>query len=81
MSRIDWILMCSFLLFVALYGIWKARGKKDIKGFLLADRKTPWYTITLSVMATQASAITFLSTRDRPLWTACGLCSSISASP
>lgn len=62
MSRIDWILMCSFLLFVALYGIWKARGKKDIKGFLLADRKTPWYTITLSVMATQASAITFLST-------------------
>jgi len=62
MSRIDWILMCFFLLFVALYGIWKTRGKKDIKGFLLADRKTPWYTITLSVMATQASAITFLST-------------------
>ena len=54
--------MCFFLLFVALYGIWKTRGKKDIKGFLLADRKTPWYTITLSVMATQASAITFLST-------------------
>lgn len=62
MSRIDWFLMCFFLLFVALYGIWKTRGKKDIKGFLLADRKTPWYTITLSVMATQASAITFLST-------------------
>ncbi len=62
MSRIDWILMCFFLLFVALYGIWKTRGKKDIQGFLLADRKTPWYTITLSVMATQASAITFLST-------------------
>lgn len=54
--------MCSFLIFVAFYGIWKTRGKKDIKGFLLADRKTPWYTITLSVMATQASAITFLST-------------------
>ncbi|UCE43159.1 MAG: sodium:solute symporter [Candidatus Aminicenantes bacterium] len=54
--------MCFFLLYVALYGIWKTRGKKDIKGFLLADRKTPWYTITLSVMATQASAITFLST-------------------
>jgi len=54
--------MCSFLIFVALFGIWKTRGKKDIKGYLLADRKTPWYTITLSVMATQASAITFLST-------------------
>ncbi len=62
MSQIDWILMCSFLLFVAGYGIWKTRGKKDINGYLLADRKTPWYTITLSVMATQASAITFLST-------------------
>jgi SSS family solute:Na+ symporter len=62
MSSIDWILMCSFLIFVALYGIWKSRGKKDINGYLLADRKTPWYTITLSVMATQASAVTFLST-------------------
>jgi len=62
MSQIDWILMCSFLIFVAFYGIWKTRGKKDINGYLLADRKTPWYTITLSVMATQASAITFLST-------------------
>ncbi len=62
MSQLDWILMCSFLLFVALFGIWKTRGKKDINGYLLADRKTPWYTITLSVMATQASAITFLST-------------------
>lgn len=62
MNQIDWILMCSFLIFVAFYGIWKSRGKKDINGYLLADRKMPWYTITLSVMATQASAITFLST-------------------
>jgi len=62
MSRIDWIVMSSFLIFVALYGVWKSRGKKDLKGYILADRKTPWYTITLSIMATQASAITFLST-------------------
>ncbi len=62
MNQIDWILMCSFLIFVAFYGIWKSRGKKDINGYLLADRKMPWYSITLSVMATQASAITFLST-------------------
>ena len=62
MSQLDWILMCFFLAFVAFFGIWKTRGKKDINGYLLADRKTPWYTITLSVMATQASAITFLST-------------------
>jgi SSS family solute:Na+ symporter len=62
MSRIDWLVMSAFLLFVALYGIWKTRGKKDIQGYLLANKSTPWYTITLSIMATQASAITFLST-------------------
>ena len=62
MSQIDWLVMSAFLLFVALYGIWKTRGKKDIQGYLLANKSTPWYTITLSIMATQASAITFLST-------------------
>ena len=62
MSRIDWIVMFCFLVFVAFYGVWRSRGKKDLKGYLLADKNTPWYTITLSIMATQASAITFLST-------------------
>jgi len=54
--------MISFLVFVAVYGVWKTRGKKDINGYILANKSTPWYTITLSIMATQASAITFLST-------------------
>jgi Na+/proline symporter len=62
MSNLDWIVMSSFLLFVAVYGVWKTRGKKDINGYILANKSTPWYTITLSIMATQASAITFLST-------------------
>jgi len=62
MSNFDWILMISFLVFVAVYGVWKTRGKKDINGYILANKSTPWYTITLSIMATQASAITFLST-------------------
>jgi len=62
MSRLDWILMASFLLFVAVYGTWKTRGKKDLDGYFLANKSTSWYTITLSIMATQASAITFLST-------------------
>lgn len=62
MSAIDWIVLSSFILFVVLYGIWKTRGKKDIKAYLLANRATPWYAVTLSMMATQASAITFLST-------------------
>ncbi len=54
--------MISFLTFVAAYGTIKTLGKKDLNGYLLAHRTTPWYTITFSVMATQASAITFLST-------------------
>lgn len=49
-------------MFVAIYGIWKTRGTKDIDGYIRAGRSTRWYTIALSIMATQASAITFLST-------------------
>ncbi len=62
MSSLDWIVMSSFLIFVAAYGVWKTRGKKDINGYILANKSTSWPTITLSIMATQASAITFLST-------------------
>jgi len=62
MSSIDWIVLVSFLSFVVVYGVAKTRGKKDIKDYLLANKSTPWYMVTLSIMATQASAITFLST-------------------
>lgn len=61
MSGVDWIVMCAALAFVVVFGVWKSRGKKDIDGYILANKSTPWYTITLSIMATQASAITFLS--------------------
>ncbi len=61
MSTIDWLVLVVTILFIVLYGIWKSRGTKNIKGFLLADKKLPWYHVGLSVMATQASAITFLS--------------------
>lgn len=61
MSLIDWIVLSVTLLFIIFYGIWKSRGTKNIDGYLLADRKLPWYHVGLSVMATQASAITFLS--------------------
>ena len=62
MSTIDWLVMTGFLLFIVIYGVWKSRGSKNIKEFLLANKATPWYTVALSIMATQASAITFLST-------------------
>ena len=62
MQPLDWIVLGSFLAFVAGYGVWKTRGKKDIQGYFLAGKSTPWYIITVSIMATQASAVTFLST-------------------
>jgi SSS family solute:Na+ symporter len=62
MSLIDWAVLLGTLAFIVLYGIWKTRGSQDIDGFLKADNTERWWTICLSVMATQASAITFLST-------------------
>ena len=62
MSIIDWIVLTSFLIFIVTYGTWKSRGSKDVKNYLLANKSAPWYTMALSIMATQASAITFLST-------------------
>ena len=61
MSTIDWLVMGVTLFSIVAYGMWKSRGTKNIRGFLLADKKLPWYHVGLSVMATQASAITFLS--------------------
>jgi Na+/proline symporter len=62
MSSIDWIVLILFLGFIVIYGVWRTRGSKNIRHFLLADKNAQWYTVTLSIMATQASAITFLST-------------------
>jgi len=61
MSLIDWIVLALTLFSIVLYGIWKSRNMKTIDTYLLADKKLPWYHVGLSVMATQASAITFLS--------------------
>ncbi len=62
MSTIDWLVMSTFLGFIVIYGTWKSRSSKNLTEFLLAGKSTPWYMVTLSIMATQASAITFLST-------------------
>ncbi|MGN7890439.1 sodium:solute symporter [Dyadobacter endophyticus] len=61
MSTLDWIVLSFTLLFVVLYGIYRSREKHTIDSFLLAGQSMPWYHVTLSLMATQASAITFLS--------------------
>ncbi len=62
MGTIDWIVMSLTMFTVIGYGIWKTRQNKNIEGFLLGGNEAKWWTVGLSVMATQASAITFLST-------------------
>lgn len=62
MSNIDWIVMSGFIGFVVLYGTWKSRNAKDVDTYLRAGRTSKWWLVALSIMATQASAITFLST-------------------
>lgn len=61
MNTADWIVLFLTLLFIVVYGVYKSRGIKNIDGYLLGNRSLPWYHVGLSVMATQASAITFLS--------------------
>jgi Na+/proline symporter len=61
MSPIDWIVLAATLLVIIVYGVYKSRGSKNIDHYLVGNRSLPWYHIGLSVMATQASAITFLS--------------------
>ncbi|MFZ9942934.1 MAG: sodium:solute symporter [Bacteroidia bacterium] len=61
MSILDWLVLMSTLVFITVYGIYKSRGSRNIEGYLLGDKSMPWFAIGLSIMATQASAITFLS--------------------
>ena len=63
MQTLDWIVLAGTLAFVVLYGSWKTyHARESSKDFLAGHRDLPWWTIGLSIMATQASAITFLST-------------------
>lgn len=61
MSYLDWIVLSFTLVSIILYGVWKSRGQKDMESYFLSNRTMPWYIILLSIMGTQASAITFLS--------------------
>ena len=61
MSVLDWVVLVLTLLLVVLYGIYKGRATKDIDGYFRSSRQLPWYMVMLSVIGTQASAVTFLS--------------------
>lgn len=63
MSTIDWVVLIGTLSFIVIYGVWKTRrADKNIEGYLKGDNTERWWMMGLSIMATQASAITFLST-------------------
>lgn len=62
MAAIDWIILVGTLIFIVGYGVWKTKGSKNVTDYVLGGHDAKWWTIGLSVMATQASAITFLST-------------------
>jgi SSS family solute:Na+ symporter len=62
MRPLDWIVLIAFVLFTVVFGVLRGRGTKNIRGYMLADRTMPWYAVAFSIMATQASAITFVST-------------------
>lgn len=63
METVDWIVLTGTLLFIVIYGVWKTRAaKNNVEDYVGGGRDSKWWTIGLSVMATQASAITFLST-------------------
>ena len=62
MEILDWIVLSTTLFFIVIYGVIKTKGSSNVEDYLLDNNQTPWFTVGISVMATQASAITFLST-------------------
>jgi SSS family transporter len=62
MKTLDWIVLVTSLVSIVAYGLYRSRGSNTVDRYLLADRAMPWYAMALSIMATQASAITFIST-------------------
>jgi SSS family transporter len=62
MRPLDWVVMFGWMAFLVSYGLWRGRGSSSTQEFMLASKTMPWYAMGLSIMATQASAITFIST-------------------
>src|SRR4051794_41884530 len=61
MSTADWIVLVITLLAIIAYGLYKSRTTRNLDGYFLSNRSMPWYLVLLSIMGTQASAITFLT--------------------
>lgn len=61
MSYQDWIVLVVTLTCIIMYGVYKSKSTKNLDGYFLSNRDMPWYLVLLSIMGTQASAITFIS--------------------
>ncbi len=61
MSQLDWIILAITLVSIVAYGLYKSKTTKDLDGYFLSNRELPWYIVLLSVMGTQASAVTYIS--------------------
>ena len=62
MRLLDWVVLVGSLTTIISYGLYRGRGSNTVDRYLLAGKSMPWYAMALSIMATQASAITFIST-------------------
>ena len=62
MTSLDWLVLFATLTVIVGYGLYRSRGSDTVDRFLLAGKTMPWYAMALSIMATQASAVTFIST-------------------
>jgi Na+/proline symporter len=62
MRPLDWVVLIFTLAAIVLYGLYMGRGSKSVRQYLLANKTMPWYAMGLSIMATQASAVTFIAT-------------------
>src|SRR5262249_3487904 len=61
MNLLDSLVLVGAIVSIAAFGIWRTRGQRSLRGYLTGDQKTGWIVVGISVMATQASAITFIS--------------------
>lgn len=61
MNQLDWIVLVSTLLLIISYGVYRSRTSRNLDGYFLSNRSLPWWMVLLSIMGTQASAVTFLA--------------------
>ncbi len=72
MGILDWVVLASTLIFIVLFGVYKTQGSKNVEDYIRGGNSSKWWTVGLSVMATQASAITFLSTTGQGFYSGMG---------